>query len=96
MNRIFKYPLNFTDHIRDGVFECSLMLPAGAKILKAELYNNGTFLWAIVNENNNFQEQRNFIMYGTGRHIHQDLSRLNYLSTIFSGLYVWHIFEVIQ
>ena len=100
MNKILKYELPNLDtgDLRE------IEMPQGARILgvqtQAEL---GGFLgpltaeipcvWALVNTEEGKTVRRMFRVYGTGREIKEPLEGLDYIGTVQTGPFVWHVFE---
>ena len=50
-------------------------------------------LWAVVNTEEAKLVRRLFRIYGTGREIKEPLESLNYIGTVQTGPFVWHVFE---
>ena len=50
-------------------------------------------LWAMSNTDESHKVRRMFRIYGTGRPIDEDPANLNYIGTIQTGPFVWHVFE---
>lgn len=86
MKTIHKYKPNFVGEIS---------VPEGAKILTAQLQGTAIVLWAEV-ETDNFNEDRTFIVVGTGWSLDDEPTERTYIATVQepSG-YVWHVFEVL-
>lgn len=83
MKTIYKYPLTPT-----------LLLPQDAVILKADMQLGNMYIWALVNPNEIFKEERKFECIGTGHHFEYDRIQYTFINTIFDGPFVWHIFEL--
>ena len=82
---IYKYPLELgTNHVS---------LPARAKILTVNC-KDGIHLYAIINRN---QETvtRKFLVIGTGTYF-VNTKNYEYIGTVEEGIYIWHIFEVLN
>jgi hypothetical protein len=82
MKTVFKYTLHST--------EGTVQLPVGAKILLAGVQDTGIQLWAEV-ESTAPLISRQFFVVGTGHEM--PTGRLEYISTVFVGMLVWHIYE---
>jgi len=86
MKTIYKYPLN-SDRIS------VINLPINAKILTAAIQNKIICIWAEVDTKTPTKE-RFFEIFGTGWEIPQDMGiERKYVSTVFDGPYVWHVYE---
>jgi hypothetical protein len=93
MATIWKYELKAED-------EQVLIMPAGAKILSAQVQNHGFHdaicIWAIVDPNtpSSKLEKRKFRIIGTG-HPFNDADNLTFISTVqmYDGKLVFHVFE---
>lgn len=85
MQTVFKYSLS--SHKISEV-----QLPAGAKVLRIDLQNGSTFIWALV-DTDAPTEIRTFEIYGTGHQI-PDGNR-TFINTFFvhDGEFVFHAFE---
>ena len=100
MNTIYKYPLKV-----DHAAKVEVEMPQGSLILavqvkKKHLVNNGLpfiaetpCLWALVDTEEGSMVRRMFRIYGTGRKIREPRRNLNYIGTVQTGSFVWHIFE---
>jgi hypothetical protein len=80
---IYKYKLGIVEH---QVIE----LPVNFKPLKVEFQGKQLCMWAMVdllNSKNHFD----FYIIGTGQEWF-DSTPLEYISTVFQGAFVWHIF----
>jgi hypothetical protein len=88
MSMIWKYVLNH------GITELSM--PAGAKILTAEVQYNAICLWARIDPESP-RIPRQFILFGTGHPITVPDNRLEYVNTIQmdDGSFIGHVFEVL-
>lgn len=67
-------------------------MPKGAIVRKAAMQDGQVQLWAEVDTDNPL-EQRHFVSYGTGWEIEED--NICYIDTVFDGIYVWHVYEVV-
>jgi hypothetical protein len=85
MKTIYKYTLKMTD-------SQTISMPIGAKILSVQNQNHTVTLWAEV-EDALPTEDRIFFVVGTGMPIPSN--PLNYIGTVQTYAFVWHIFEVI-
>lgn len=85
MTTIYKYPIEITQRQQ-------VDLPAGAKILTADLDPAGTpCIWAQVNPAVTEREKRMIWILGTAHQL-SDLDGINYLNTFRQGPFVWHVF----
>ena len=91
MKRIYKYPVEITDHQ-------ILELPIGSTILSVkEQEPNKFYIWALVDPNEPVRGIYEFIIYGTGHPAPlADARVVKYLDTVVAtnGL-VWHFFYAI-
>lgn len=85
MSVIFKYKINDFNGAKTRI-----SLPKKSKILDIQEQNNEIFLWAL-NEPENDLEERTFVTIGTEHSF--DSKTLEYVKTVQSDIYVWHIFE---
>lgn len=84
--KIYKYTVKIVD-------EQKIEMPKNAIILDCQLQN--TFfisMWAIVDPDAE-TEHRVFEIIGTGNDV--SLRPRNYIATVNTGIYVWHVFEVL-
>lgn len=79
MKTVYKYPTG------------EIQIPKGAKVLTAEIQNEKVCIWAEV-DTEQVLEHRTFHVYGTGHLIPEQAC---YVSTVFDGAFVWHIYEVV-
>lgn len=86
MQVIYKYDLPISDY---PVVE----MPVGAIIMSIQSQNDGVFIWALIDKQEEGREYREFVVFGTGHPIEEDLDTLTYLESVMSNGYVWHIFE---
>lgn len=88
MKKVFKYTLEFSDHI-------VLELPVGAEILHFGIQDDVLRIWALVDPTVE-KEIRKFRLAGTGHPITEPDSELNFIGTVImrNGLLVWHLFEI--
>lgn len=71
----------------------NLEMPLGAKVLTIQVQNGKPCIWAQVDENNT-KELRTFRIYGTGHTMLDE--NLIYIGTWQDGIYVFHLFEVVN
>jgi len=50
-------------------------------------------LWAMTDTDEGRKVRRMFRVYGTGREIKEPLEDLDYIGTVQTGPFVWHVFE---
>ena len=97
MNKIFKYPIDVK-----GLQEVEF--PQGARILAVQvqkstggfmgpLENETVCLWAMSNTEESKTVRRMFRIFGTGKTIDEPLDDLDYIGTVQTRPFVWHIFE---
>lgn len=86
-NTIYKYPIAMTD-------EQTIPLPAGARILSAQVQRGQICLWASVDREEKRIEPRTFRIIGTGHPV-PDLGELAYIATVQfdGGALIFHVFE---
>jgi len=68
-------------------------MPNGAEILDIQVQNNTPCHWALV-DTKQPKETRTFVIHGTGLKIRDQ--KIKHIKTYQSGLYVWHVFELIK
>ena len=83
---VWKFPLTSF-----GNDEAEVMMPQGAEILHFDAQGESFHLWARVNPDAE-REPRRFRLAGTGHPLPTD--GLSHIGTIFSGPFVWHLFEL--
>lgn len=66
------------------------IMPIGAKLLTIKRQNKKPYVWSLVDQIDNF-ETRIFKVYNTGEDM--DNTARNYITTLFDGDFVWHVFE---
>lgn len=88
---IYKFPLGVTD-------EQDIEMPAGAKILSAQLQHDRICIWALCEKHEEVKQTRSIRVFGTGNSISLDdrMFKLEYISTVQMGPFVWHVFEKID
>lgn len=84
MNTIYKFPL-----APPGV-SLDLQLPIAARPLCVHMQNGQPYLWVQLNTSL-AARTRTFVLIGTG---HRVPDRSDYIGTVLSGPFVWHLFEV--
>lgn len=82
---IYKYPIAITD--TQGI-----RMPAGAKILSAQIQNEVLCIWAMV-EPNNKDVIRQIEIIGTGAEIPHNPLKRDYIGTVQHSFFVWHVFD---
>lgn len=86
----YKYSIDMSE------MEFDLYLPIGAEVLDVQLQRGEPQMWALVDPNAP-KERRHFIIAATGQHIPEAIEeKVDYLATWQQGIYVWHIFEVVE
>jgi len=87
MKRIHKYPL-----VAGVIDRQSISLPAGARVLTAQVQHGVICLWAEVDTDETSEELREFVIHGTG---HDMLNHLHYIDTVQldGGYLVFHVYE---
>jgi len=88
MLTVFKYPAVMND-------EFSIRMPYDSKILKAENQHGQLCLWVLVNTECQ-EENRTFLLTGTGHAISYEMSEIDFISTfqMRGGSFVFHVFEI--
>jgi hypothetical protein len=87
-----------TPELVSGKLYKELDLPKGAEILTIEIQNkDNVCLWAAVNPEEEQNETRRFVLFGTGMGIPDSLE-LKYIKTILisEGVFVYHGFEILN
>lgn len=85
---IRKYKLEITD-------EQVLHLPLDAQILTAQQQREELMIWALVNPKEKETEERTLAVVGTGNPF-PNCDDCEYIATVQTGQFVWHVFEVIH
>lgn len=85
--RVYKYNFYPASHF-------DVLLPEGAKILKADKQGDAYCMWALVDIDAK-EQVRHFRWAGTGHDITEPQENLRHVGTFFDGPYVWHIFEIL-
>ncbi len=88
MNTIYKYQLEWQIGLPQ-----TLLLPRGSGAIRCELQDGQPTLWVIVDTEEE-KVSKQFIIHGTGHYL-GNVDDLIYISTIFSGAFVWHVFEIL-
>lgn len=82
---IWKFPLRVAD--RQNV-----EMPFGARILSAQMQHGTPILWALCDADAEMRPRR-FVMFGSGQEILPEHDAGEYVGTVQSFHFVWHIFE---
>jgi len=85
--RVYKYRFEPADHF-------DLLLPKGARVLKADKQQDTYCLWALVDPDARDQV-RHFRWAGTGHDIEEPPENLRHVHTFIDGPFVWHVFEIL-
>lgn len=107
MNTILKYELTDLDtsdlreiEMPQGARILAVQVQVGQEVTEtsvgAKAYGRVTetvCLWAISDTDESRKVRRLFRIYGTGREIKEPLESLNYIGTVQTGSFVWHVFE---
>lgn len=80
---VWKFPINIESMQ-------TVLMPAGAAILCAQMQGTVATLWALVTPNGS-PTRRLIEIFGTGHAM--DEAERDYIGTIQTGAFVWHIFE---
>jgi len=90
MKKVFKYQFVANDYVTFG-------LPIGAEILTVQEQKGNLCLWALVDPNEHWIENRVIRMAGTGHPI-DDVAQYRYINTIqlLGGELIFHFFEVVE
>lgn len=83
MKIIWKFPIELTDEQR-------IEIPAGSKILSAQVQNGQICIWAIVDDSEVETEYRPVAIVGTGNKLW--CFDWEFVGTVQQGDFVWHIF----
>jgi chlorite dismutase len=84
MEHVLKYKLNHANPTTH------LSLPRGATLLTAKYQGADLMLWALCHDTEQLEE-RKIRLVCTGEELHH--KALVFISTVFTGAYVFHIFE---
>lgn len=85
MNKIWKYKLEVQD-------STTLLIPKGARFLSTGLQGSDIIIWILVDPNQTEQESHTIEVYGTGNPIVNNMNFREFLGTVITGHFVWHIF----
>lgn len=88
MKVVYKY------EIGDLKGDKKISLPVGAKVVAAGLQRGTFFIWAIVDTEAPYTEERRFAVIGTGWEIQHECWQ--YIGIIHDGPFVWHVMEVLD
>ena len=101
MNKVLKYDLSDLD---TGALR-EIEMPQGTRILAVQVQKGGMLgimeaetvcLWAMSNTDESRKVRRMFRIYGTGRPIDEDPADLDYIGTVQTGPFVWHVWHVFE
>lgn len=71
-----------------------IQMPTGAFVISAGMQEDQLMVWAIVNPEASKQGVR-FKVYGTGDSMsNPQTNKEQFIATVFSGPFAWHVFEV--
>lgn len=74
----------------------TLHLPAGAKVLSAQMQRGQPCIWYLFDDAHVAdKQQRTFEIHGTGQQV-VGPQELIHVGTMLDGNYVWHVFERIR
>ncbi len=106
MNKILKYELDNLDtsdlreiEMPQGARILAVQVQVGQEVTgfgSMRAYGRITetvCLWAMSNTDESRKVRRMFRIFGTGRPIDEDPANLDYIGTVQTGPFVWHIFE---
>ncbi len=71
-----------------------ISLPVGAKVVSTGMQRGDFFIWAIIDTDAPFTQEREFTIIGTGWEIQYDCYQ--YIGIIHDGPFVWHVLEVLD
>lgn len=91
MQTIYKYRIVLGNGTRT-----ELELPIGSSILHAALQGDEAYVWALIDPDDPIRENITIISYGTGYIILRATHWKQYINTIHDGLYVWHVFVMVE
>lgn len=89
---IWKYPLRVKETE-------TFLMPRGAEILTIQVQNETPCIWALVDPNETYQDERKFEIHGTGNPILlNDSTKRKYIGSfqLMEGQLVFHLFELIN
>lgn len=85
MKTIYKYPITSTN--------CVIFLPAHAKIISAAPQGSQHVIWAVVDTDAAFSQERRIRVFMTGQDMGPLAHRMEHIATYQVGPIVYHIFE---
>jgi hypothetical protein len=86
---IYKYKITESEDIQ-------VEMPKGAQILHADIMSNGMHVWALVNPKHKLKK-KTFRVIATGQEISDyDKKHYHYIKTMIDGIFVWHLYELIE
>ena len=88
MLTIHKHGLLLTD-------KQELVLPKYAMFLDFQVQRGALTTWWLVHDDND-TENRTLVIAGTGRSIEHPIDCLSHLGTVQVGVWVWHLFELLD
>ena len=90
MQTVYKYPVPVVDYF-------TLRMPPGARVLTVQVQREQPQIWALVDANVSFTENRNFRLTGTGHPIQEEEDSLVWVGTfqLAQGGLVFHVFEIL-
>jgi len=90
MQTIYKYPVPVADYF-------TLAMPPGARLLTVQVQHEQPQMWALVDANASFTEDRHFRLSGTSHPIQEERDSLVWIGTfqINQGTLVFHLFEIL-
>ena len=86
---VYKYPLEM-------VHEQTISMPKGSKILSVQRQNKIPCIWALVNPNEEENEEKKILLIETGNIFNSPTDKLNFIGTLqfIDGSYILHVFEI--
>lgn len=87
MHTIYKYKISR--------IKPEIKLPLGAEVLYAGAQAGEFYIWALVDLSETEMVERSFAVWGTGWEI-EEYPNVDFISTVFEGPFVWHIFEILK
>lgn len=88
MRKIFKYEIALVDGLQ------RIKMPKNAKVLSFQNQTGTMQIWVLLNPDEKQQEDRCFVIIGTGHPIQPEDYELSFVGTAQQGPFVWHLFEV--
>jgi hypothetical protein len=85
MKTIFKYPIEVTD-------EQKVKLPSDSLIISAINQNGQLVIYALVDTEEKDTEEKTIRIFGTGHPCDVEEFDYNFLGSVVTGDFVWHIF----